>query len=220
MTTKKKSYTKIALALSMCLLLVWGILGTGTSLAWFKDTSPVQKNIFHIGELDLVVSYKTENGTYKEIDAKTPVFDDEALYEPGYVQVVYLKVENKGDIDFDYKTAVSVTDYTPSTNVFGQSFNLQEYLKFGVVIADTEAELTKKLANRNLAKENANFPLNTYTTETDLLKVGGEKYMALIVRMPEEVGNVANYRGNIIPKVELGLIVKATQTGTPVGEDA
>lgn len=35
--------------------------------------------------------------------------------------------------------------------------------------------------------------------------------MALVVRMPEEVGNEANYRGDDIPKVELGIIVKADQ---------
>ena len=119
---KKKSYTKLAFALSICLLVAWGILGTGTSLAWFTDTTPELKNIFHFGEFDLVVSYKTETGEYKEIDAATVIFDDEAFYEPGYVQVVYLKVENKGNVDFDYTAAVSVTDYTPATNAFGQTF--------------------------------------------------------------------------------------------------
>ena len=216
MTTKKKSYTKLAFALSIALMLAWGILGTGTSLAWFTDTTPELKNIFHFGEFDLVVSYKTETGEYKEIDAETAIFDDEALYEPGYVQVVYLKVENKGDVDFDYVAAVSVTDYTPATNVFGQEFNLQDYLKFGVVIADTEAELLRKLENRGLAREKATMPLNSYSTETDLLQPGGEKYMALIVHMPEEVGNAANYRGSVVPRVELGVIVKATQIGAPV----
>ncbi len=220
MTIKKKSYTKLAFALSICLLVAWGILGTGTSLAWFTDTTPELKNIFHFGEFDLVVSYKTETGEYKEIDAETAIFDDEALYEPGYVQVVYLKVENKGDVDFDYVAAVSVTDYTPATNAFGQEFNLQDYLKFGMVTADTEAELVGKLENRGLAREKAVMPLNSYSTETDLLQPGGVKYMALIVCMPEAVGNAANYRGDVVPRVELGVIVKATQTNAPMDEDA
>lgn len=217
---KKKSYTKLAFALSICLLVAWGILGTGTSLAWFTDTTPELKNIFHFGEFDLVVSYKTETGEYKEIDAATAIFDDEALYEPGYVQVVYLKVENKGNVDFDYTAAVSVTDYTPATNAFGQTFHLQDYLRFGMVIADTEAELEKQLESREQALENAQMPLNMYSTERALLKEGGVKYMALIVCMPEEVGNTANYRGNVVPRVELGVIVKATQTNAPMDEDA
>ena len=93
---------------------------------------------------------------------------------------------------------------------------LQDHLKFGVVTADTEAELMQKVADRELAKYNAlaDLPLNTYTTEIDSLNIGETDYMALIVRMPEEVGNIANYRGDTIPKVELGLIVKASQQGT------
>ena len=134
-------YKKIALALSLCLIIVWIALGTSASLAWFTDTSPTLRNIFHIQNFDLVVSHRLDDGTYEELDGQTQVFSDEALYEPGYVQVVYLKVENRGDGAFDYKTAVNVTGYTTATNVFGNTFNLQEYLKFGLVSADTESEL-------------------------------------------------------------------------------
>ena len=85
-------YKKIALALSLCLIIVWIALGTSASLAWFTDTSPTLRNIFHIQNFDLVVSHRLDDGTYEELDGQTQVFSDEALYEPGYVQVVYLKV--------------------------------------------------------------------------------------------------------------------------------
>ena len=55
------------------------------------------------------------------------------------------------------------------------------------------------------------MPLNNYSTDTAQMDAGAVKYMALIVRMPEEVGNDANYRGETVPKVELGVIVEATQ---------
>ena len=213
MTIKKEQYKKIALALSLCLLLVWAIMGTGASLAWFTDVSPEVKNIFHVAEFDLVVSHRLDDGTYEEINSETAVFDDEALYEPGYVQVVYLKVENKGTVPFDFKTAVSVTDYTEATNVFGHTFHLQDYLKFGIVTADSEEALEQELANREMAKENATMSLNNYSTDTASLAAKGTVYMAVIVRMPEEVGNAANYRDTVIPKVELGLIVSAAQQG-------
>jgi hypothetical protein len=124
---------------------------------------------------------------------------------------VYLKIENKGTVSFDFKTAVSVTDYTLATNVFGQSFQLQDYLKFGLTTADTEEELFEKVATRNLAKELAVMPLSNYSTETASLGAKGTVYMALIVRMPEDVANMANYRSDVIPRIELGLIVTATQ---------
>ena len=211
MNKKRKNYNRIALSLSMCMLIIWGILGTGTSLAWFTDTSPEVKNIFHIAEFDLVVSYKTENGTYKEITSDTAIFDDDAIYEPGYTQVVYLKIENKGTVDFRYSTAVSVTNYTTAVNVFGKEFLLQDYLRFGLVAADTEKELMDTLKTRGLAKEKAVMYLNNYAAEKAVLGAGKEAYMALIVRMPEEVDNHANYRGSVVPRVELGVIIKANQ---------
>lgn len=211
MIKNKNLYKKIALILSLCLIAFWAILGTGASLAWFTDTSEEVKNIFHVAEFDLVVSHRLEDGTYEEIDGQTKIFDDEALYEPGYVQVVYLKIENRGTVPFDFQTAVTVTDYTVATNIFGQQFNLQDYLKFGVVTAATEDELDGKLEERNLASEAATMKLSNYSSDIAELEAGGETYMAIIVHMPEEVGNDANYRGDKIPRVELGIIVNATQ---------
>lgn len=211
MTLINNKYKKIALVLSLCLIAVWAILGTGASLAWFTDTSEEVKNIFHVAEFDLAVSHRLEDGTYEEIDGQTKIFNDEALYEPGYVQVVYLKVENRGTVPFDFKTAVTVTDYTVATNVFGQQFNVQDYLKFGLVTADTEAELEEILKTRDLARDVATRKLSNYSSDIAELEAGGETYMAIIVHMPTEVGNEANYRGDTIPRVELGIIVNATQ---------
>ena len=208
---KKTPYKRIALVLSLCALLIWAILGTGASLAWFTDTSPEINNIFHFGEFDLVVSHRLTDGKWQEVDSQTKIFDEEALYEPGYVQVVYLKVENKGTLPFEFYTAVNVNGCIEATNVFGQRFMLQDYLKFGLTTANTEDEMKNSIPNREKAVEIANMPLHNYSTETAILGPGETKYIALIVRMPEEVGNVANYRGDTVPEVELGITVKADQ---------
>ena len=209
-------YKKIVVGISLLLVMMWCVLGTGASLAWFVDVDEEVKNVFHFAEFDLEVSHRLENGTWEKIEQDTKIFDDEALYEPGYTQTVYLKIENKGTVPFDYKTAVTVSDYTLATNVYGQSFQLFDYLKFGLTTAKTEAELDALVATRNLAREVANMPLNHYyeddfTTVQSELGAGETIYMALVVRMPEEVDNAANYRGNDIPRVELGVIVTATQ---------
>ncbi len=208
---KKKLYKQIALTLSLCALIVWCVLGTGASLAWFSDSSPEINNIFHFAEFDLAVSHRLTDGTWKEIDAQTKIFDEEALYEPGYVQVVYLKVENKGTVPFKFSTAVNVNGCIVATNVFSQEFMLQDYLKFGITTADSEDAMKNSVPNREKAVEIANMPLHNYATEAAELAPGATKYIALIVRMPEEVGNVANYRGDTVPKVELGITVKAEQ---------
>ena len=207
-----KPYKRIALVLSLCALIVWGVLGTGTSLAWFTDTSPEINNIFHFAEFDLVVSHRLTDGSWEEVDSKTKIFNEEALYEPGYVQVVYLKVENKGSVPFKFYTAANVNSSLVATNVFGQQFMLQDYLKFGITTADSEEGMKNSVADRKMAVEIANMPLlNYYETGVFELAAGATKYITLIVRMPEEVGNIANYRGDTVPKVELGITVKADQ---------
>lgn len=210
-SAQKITYKKIALALSLSALILWAILGTGASLAWFTDTSDDVTNIFHFADFELAVSHRTADGTWEPIDSKTDVFDDTALYEPGYVQTVYLKVENKGTRAFDFKTAVSVTGYTTATNVFGQHFFLQDYLKFGVAAADTESEMDQAISTRDEAKRIATTNLKNYSTDTVSLNPGDTAFLAIVVRMPEEVENESNYKGDTVPKVELGIIVKAEQ---------
>lgn len=210
-TAKKKTYKKIALVLSLCAILLWVVLGTGASLAWFVDTSEEVKNIFHFGDFELAVSHRLPDGTWEPIDSKTDIFDDNARYEPGYVQVVYFKIENRGTVPFRFQTAVNVTDYSVATNVFGQQFHLHEYLRFGIAVADTEEAMEETVKTRALAKDMATMKLNNYATNAAVLDAGKTVYMALAVRMPEDIDNVANYRGKTVPKVELGIIVNASQ---------
>lgn len=208
----KKTYMKLALLLSLVLMIMWMALGAGASLAWFTDTSEEITNIFHFGDFELEVSHRLEDGSWEPIDGKTDIFDNEALYEPGFVQVVYLRVENTGDYPFNFSTAVSVTDYTIATNVFGQSFNVQDHLLFGLTTSKTEADMDASVETRDMAETVATTKLmKNYSTEVAFLDAGETAYIALVVCMPEEVGNEANYRGEDIPRVELGIIVKAEQ---------
>ena len=227
---KNRRFTKIAFALSICLLVLWGVLGTGTSIAWFMDETPELVNTFDFGELDLEVYYKVTNaqgaGEWVKMDEKTRVFDEEALYEPGYTQVVYLKIVNEGDVEFDYKLSVNMNDFVPGVNEAGQPIYLPNYLKFGAVIAEDEQSLTREVARTTATKDlddgdgstKEMLPLNTYSSNIGQLEAeAGEDsidYAALILYMPEAVGNEANYRGSDIPTIDLGITVFASQRGT------
>ncbi len=214
---KKMPYTKAALTLSLCLLILWAILGTGATIAWFTDMPEADRNSFQVGMLDLNVSYKNDVVTqYTPVDANTAVFNDEALYEPGYTQAVYLKIENDGDVAFNYKLSVDMTDYTDSVNVAGENLHLPDYLRFGVVFGATEAELDRALARQNATEEMESYCLNTYSPIDTVTVAPGEiRYAALVVFMPEEVDNAANHRGEA-PTVEMGITVFAQQAGTPM----
>ena len=115
---KNKKWTKAALALSSCLFVLWWALGTGATLAWFSDADSV-RNEFQVGLLKMDVSYRNDIVTeYTPLQGTTKAFNDEALYEPGYTQVVYLKIENTGDLAFKYKAAVTVEGYTNGRNAY------------------------------------------------------------------------------------------------------
>lgn len=206
------------LTLSFCLLVMWLVMGVGTTIAWYTDTTTPIRNSFVIGEMSLKVSYKNDLMTdYDPVDAETNVFRDDALYEPGYTQVVYLKIENEGTMDFDYKLSVNLNSYDIATNYYGASLHLPEYLRYGVIFAATEPELERKLAQGYAPEEMEELRLNTYSKVDDVtVPADGERYAALIVYMPEEVGNEANYRGDTVPKVILGLTVYAQQAGAPL----
>ena len=218
----RKKWTKAALAFSFVLFILWWALGTGATLAWFSDTDTV-RNEFKIGLLNLDVSYRDVTDTgYTDLQGASEVFSDEALYEPGYTQVVVLKIENKGDVAFDYKLAVTVADYdekNQAVNAWGQEIYLPNYLKYGVVFAKDEPELMEMVKDRLEAREHATSQwgmLDTWSEPAPYTFEVGEAahYAALIVYMPEEVDNVANYRGPLQPKVELGVKVFAQQAGT------
>ena len=53
--------------------------------------------------------------------------------------------------------------------------------------------------------------MDTYTKAGNLAAGANPEYVALVVYMPETVGNEANYRGNAIPTIALGLNLTATQ---------
>ncbi len=208
----KKYYKKIAFALSLCTIIIWVVLGAGTSLAWFTDTSDQVINIFNTANFDLEVSYRLEDGSYEAIDGKTEIFDTDDIYEPGFVKVVYLKVENKGDIPFEFKVAINANDYIVSTNKAGEEIRLKEYLRFGLAQASSENDILLKTADRSMAINIAKERLNDYASDGVTVGAGKEAYVALVVRMPEEVNNEANYySGEETPEVELGIIVTATQ---------
>lgn len=205
---KKRKITKAALALSIIMLLVWSLLGTASTVAWFHDTDTVV-NTFQFGDLNVEL-YRKVGNEYELVTEATKLFKDAALYEPGYTQIVYLKVKNAGDVPFDYKLSVLPENIVDGTNVFGQPIHLPDYLTFGVAVKDTEAEVLAATKTREAARSYADTALNNYDEAQTDLAVGAEQYIALVVCMPETVGNEANFRTKEA-STDLAVKVKATQ---------
>ena len=208
---KRKTVTKLALALSILLIVVWVLLSANASLAWFQADDTIV-NSLNFGDLKVNLYHKT-GGDYSPVDSTTKVFNDAALYEPGYTQVVYLKIENAGTIDFTYDMSVipDLSTIVVGKNEKGDEIYLPEYLNFGLVFDETEDGLMEKTADRKLAQTYATQKLSNYSESGGTLAAGDSHYCALILYMPQEVANEANYRGDTVPSVEVGIGVVANQ---------
>ena len=208
--TKAKN-TKKALWISVVSLLLCVAMFAGTTYAWFSDSVTNRSHLI-AGNLDGELEYyDLAQNKWLAVDSATKLLDDGARWEPGYTEVVYLRVRNYGSLALKYQLGVSVNDEISGVNQNGESFKLSDHIMFGGV-EGVNGE-TGKYANREaaVAAVTGAKKLNAGYTKASSMTAGQELYLALVVYMPEEVGNVANYRGDTVPEVELGITVKADQ---------
>ena len=194
-----------ALVLSVAMLI-------GTTFAWFTDTASTAVNKIQAGNLDIKLAYKnsTTGGEFKEANKETPVFDNNALWEPGHVEYVVLKVSNTGSLALKYKLGINIASETGSTNVNNNAFKLSDYIRFAVLNDDQSSldrdALVAAATDSKLIKEG-------YSKEDHLLAgENNEKVVTLVVWMPTDVGSEANHKTEVTaPSIDLGISVAATQ---------
>ena len=209
--TNSKS-TKRALLTSVLALLMCVTMLVGATFAWFTDTASTGVNKIQAGNLKMEVTYKnTADGNFEKVNKETPVFNNNALWEPGHVEYVVLKVRNAGSLALKYKLGINIASETGSTSVDGNAFNLSDYIRFAVLDGDQSSLGRDDLvaAAGNGAALNAG-----YTAENHLLAGtnNSEKVVTLVVWMPTTVGNEANHKTEVTaPSIDLGISVAATQ---------
>ena len=201
----KRALITSALAILMCVAML-----IGTTFAWFTDTASTAVNKIQAGNLDIELSYKNNStgGEFKKADKNTSVFNDEALWEPGHVEYVVLKVSNTGSLALKYKLGINIANEVGSTNVYNNAFNLSDYIRFAVLNDDQSSldrdALVAAAADSKLIKEG-------YTAENNMT-AGADKVVTLVIWMPTTVGNEANHKTEVTaPSIDLGISVVATQ---------
>ena len=194
-----------ALVLSVAMLI-------GTTFAWFTDTASTAVNKIESGNLDVELEYKNSDTTsFTKADKNTKVFKEGALWEPGHVEYVVLKVSNAGSLALKYKLGINIANEVGSTNVYNNAFNLSDYIRFAVLDGD------KSSLNRDAmvaAATDSKLIKEGYSAEDHLLagENNSEKIVTLVVWMPTTVGNEANHKtGVTAPSIDLGISVVATQ---------
>ena len=214
---KKQQTTKRALAVSAISLLMCVSMLVGTTFAWFTDSVVSGNNKIIAGNLKIEMEYaNAPDGTYRSAkDAKdlfvAPDGETKGLWEPGHTEVAYLKITNKGSLALQYNLSVSSFEETTGLTEDGKEIKLSEILKFG---ATAPAEAAPAAFTRDTARATAaasTVKLGEYLKTNVSLLPGKSHYIALVVTMPESVGNEANYRGNAIPEITFALTLMATQ---------
>ena len=226
---KAGSGTKRALLTSVLAIVLCLVMLMGSTFAWFTDTASTGVNKIVSGNLDVGLEYwgVGEDGQKKWLTAEDSkkLFDENALWEPGYTQIIYLKVKNNGNLALNYAMQITPVHETVGVNVNGDEFKLSDYIKFGwtTFTADANGAPVSSLDRataRSAAGEGVKLGESLHRQVTQdqgdgtkvpvPLAAKAEELVALVAWMPENVGNVANY-GTVQPTIELSLKVLATQ---------
>ena len=218
----KKNSTKSALISSVLMLTLCVSMLVGTTFAWFTDSVSSGRNTIQAGNLDVKLEYKTSpDGVWASVTEETKLFKEDALYEPGYTEVVFLRVANEGSLALKYNLNVNVYGETKSTNVAGEEFALSDYLEVGYYAMDESLGqylLGTMFGTREAALKNVTT--NKLSADTGIVRedaplLAGEDtalVAALVLTMPETVGNEANHKtGVAAPTIDLGVSLVATQ---------
>lgn len=218
---KKVGGTKRALLTSVLALVLSLAMLAGTTFAWFTDTASTGVNRIVSGNLDVGLQYwgVGEDGqkTWLTAENSEELFDENALWEPGYTQIVYLKVKNNGNLALTYAMQITPVHETVGVNVDGEEFKLSDYIKFGwrTFTVDEEAGAPVALDReeaQDIVGGGAQLGKTLHRKAAEPMKAGAEELVALVAWMPEDVGNEANY-STVQPTIELSLKVLATQAG-------
>lgn len=185
--TKIKS-TKRALFMSGLALLVCISMLVGSTFAWFTDSVASKNNKIVAGKLDIKLNMWTAADTKVEITNETaPLFGStsgiaqnnaaDTLWEPGKTQVVYLSIENAGNLDLKYKVAIDVRDTDGEQDLY-------EVMQYAIT-PNARFDSVKTWANGIDVVPGVNA---TGSNNVELKK-GEEHFFALSVHMDEDAGN-------------------------------
>ncbi len=214
---KKIKSRKSALLSSLFALILCFAMLLGTTFAWFSDTVTSSLNQIKAGKLDVGMNYWNSESSAYEDASNVPLFDNNALWEPGYVDIAYLEIENRANLSFNFLFAVYPTEETPGYLKNGKTFFISDYLTYAIIPYNVEVsgeiesrqKAMELIADVEMGLTQSNYQVGTINPGQDSVK------LALIVYMPTDVtSDQANHdhkSGKPYPQVRLAVDVYATQ---------
>ncbi len=215
----QSKHTKRALLASVLSVVVCCALLIGSTFAWFTDKVESGNNRIVAGNLDVEL-YQVKGDTEERVTADTNLFAENALWEPGHTEVVYLRVKNEGTLALKYKFSINVAGKVIGKTADGADIDLSDYIKFGVVEGLTAAypgDAAGRTAAREAVEDEARLISEGYSSTEGHLTAKGTAadtsgLIAIVVYMPEGVGNTANHgTDSQAPSIQMGINLVATQ---------
>ena len=215
------------ISMMLCILML-----LSSTYAWFFDSVDRGVNTIQAGNLDIDLEFKTDwNAEWSSVDENTKIFQEGALYEPGYTEIVYLRVSNLGSLALKYTLSFDITNEKKSINVLGQEFYLADFLQIGTHVQneyfngvnDADCKIPYMFGNSADALENVALKTVRETPSVickDVPILPGDDTSLIIVivlTMPEaheENNNMKDINtkpGAEAPSFELGVNLNAIQ---------
>lgn len=195
----KKHSTKRALVASVLALAMCFAMLAGTTFAWFTDSVSSSSNIIKSGKLEVGLEKYDEKASAWVDTANKPIFNYEK-WEPGYTQVVNLKIVNNGTLAFKWQAGF-VTEKTLSKladviNVYVRSGKTEDAVK---VLTNEAIDFDAKAEAGEFAKYtlrqfiNNAAVINNGEVKADI-EVEGEiktdsDYLTIVLQMDKNAGN-------------------------------
>ena len=219
--------TKRALLVSFMTLLLCFSMLIGSTYAWFTDSVSSANNVIRAGSLDVSLEYKSNwLDAWTPVDENTKIFKDGAFYEPGYTEVVYLRVANAGTLALKYLLSLNIANEAGSKNVDGEAFMLSDFLQIGTYVQneyrdginDADVRMPAMFGTSEAALSSIELcklsEANAAIRENEPILPGEDtaQIVAIVLTMPDGLGTEVNtMRGEEPPYIELGLRLVATQ---------
>ena len=199
--TNKKTTKKALIFSALSLLLCFSML-IGTTFAWFTDSVTSSGNIIQSGTLKIDLEhYDPETGEWNSIkESKAPIFTYEN-WEPGYVDVQLLKIENEGSLALKW-----VATFKSDVELSKLADVIDVYVK------PSATEITYPTSRDDIANWEkvgtvAEFVNTIEETTNGTLLEGESAYLGIALKMQETAGN--EYQGQKLGEFTIQIL--ATQ---------
>lgn len=204
MKRKRTALLNSILALLLCVSML-----VGSTFAWFTDEVNSTGNIIQSGTLEVELEY-WDGSEWKTVQSASKLFGED-LWEPGYTEVLYLRVSNLGNLALKWQLAINILSEDPGTNKAGERFKLSDHIYMGVKEGVKPDDFADREAAVAAVKDASGIIGKGFSGFGEMDAGAAEQYLAVVVYMPTAVDNVANHNGVDDAAIDMGISLLATQ---------